>query len=262
MPHKPLGLPAEYQKTPEYFDLMTRHEEDDAKNIVIEKLLKEHDVRTVLDMTCGTGSQVLFLAKRGYEVMGSDFSSALLEIARAKAKKEKIDVQFIDGDMRTLKPGKFDAVITIANAVGHLTKSGFAKAMRNINSNLKDNGIYIFDIFNLEAMTDKTVDDLAMDFERTTHDSTKIHATQSSTIDRKSGLLTSYDTRTILQKGHTTPQISKSQFTLQIYAAKELQSMLQQNGFEVLHHYGMDKSKFSNTTTLNILTVARKKLSI
>jgi hypothetical protein len=50
--------------------------------------------------------------------------------------------------MRTLKIGLFDAVITISNAVGHLTKAGFEKAMRSINKNLKEGGIYIFDIFN------------------------------------------------------------------------------------------------------------------
>ena len=73
----------------------------------------------------------------------------------------KIDVKFIDGDMRTLKAGKFDAVITIFNAVGHLTKASFVKAMKNIHQNLKSGGIYVFDILNLEAMTDTVVSDLA-----------------------------------------------------------------------------------------------------
>jgi SAM-dependent methyltransferase len=51
-------------------------------------------------------------------------------------------------------PEYFDAVITIFNAVGHLTKSGFEKAIRNIHRNLNAGGIYVFDILNLEAMTD------------------------------------------------------------------------------------------------------------
>jgi 2-polyprenyl-3-methyl-5-hydroxy-6-metoxy-1,4-benzoquinol methylase len=33
-------------------------------------------------MTCGTGSQVFYLADRGYEVIGSDFSPALIEQAQ------------------------------------------------------------------------------------------------------------------------------------------------------------------------------------
>src|SRR3990167_10484589 len=100
--HK-LGLPLEYQQMPEYFDAHNMSEQTEVKNALIEKLLKEQRVKTVFDMTCGTGSQVFYLAERGYEVMGSDFSPALLDIARSKAKKMNRDITFIDGDMRDSK---------------------------------------------------------------------------------------------------------------------------------------------------------------
>lgn len=73
----------------------------------------------------------------------------MLKIARRNAKQEKINVSLLQGDMRNISVGKFDAAITIFNAIGHLTKSGFEKAMRNIHRNLHDGGIYVFDIFNL-----------------------------------------------------------------------------------------------------------------
>jgi len=68
-------------------------------------------------MTCGTGSQVFYLAVRGYEVVGSDFSPALLDRARSKAKEMNRNIIFIDGDIRKVNAGKFDAVITIFNAM-------------------------------------------------------------------------------------------------------------------------------------------------
>ncbi len=122
--HK-LGLPIEYQQMPEYFDAHNINAQTETKNSFIEKLLKEQKVKTVLDMTCGTGSQVFYLTEHGYDVVGSDFSPALLERARAKAKKIDRSITFIDGDMRTLQVGKFDAVITIFNAIGHVTKADF-----------------------------------------------------------------------------------------------------------------------------------------
>ena len=112
---------------------------------------------------------------------GGDISPALLEIARTKAHNEKIDIKFIDGDMRTLKVGKFDAVITIFNAVGHLTKAGFVKAIKNIHQNLKSGGIYIFDILNLEAMTDTVVADLAYCVNKK-FNGTQMYIVQFSTI--------------------------------------------------------------------------------
>ncbi|MES2677429.1 MAG: class I SAM-dependent methyltransferase [Pseudomonadota bacterium] len=255
MTHK-LGLPLEYKKLPQYFDAHNICDDTDLKNSVVEKLLKKHKVKTVLDLTCGTGSQVFFLAKRGYKVVGADFSPALLEIARGKAKKEKMSLKFIDGDMRTIKVGSFDAAITMFNAVGHLTKSGFEKAMRNIHGNLKDGGIYVFDIFNLEAMNDKVVSDFSIHSHRIVGD-TQIHNVQCSTIDRKNGFLTSYDNCTI-QKNADKPVRINNKFSLQIYTAKELRDMLARNGFKTLDHFGIDGSKFLEKKSTSILTVAKK----
>ncbi|WP_341749029.1 class I SAM-dependent methyltransferase [Candidatus Tisiphia endosymbiont of Sialis lutaria] len=252
-----LGLPLEYKKLPEYFDAHNINDDTDKINGVIENLLRERNVQTVLDLTCGTGSQVFFLAKRGYKITGADFSPALLKIARERAYNEKVDVKFIDGDMRTLKVGAFDAVITIFNAVGHLTKVGFEKAMRNIYQNLNNNGIYIFDIFNLDAMTDSTVIDMAMQFQKKVSN-TKIYSTQCSIIDRENSYLTSYDTH-MIQKNADKPKRFYNKFSLQIYTAKELQEMLTINGFETIDQYGIDGSEFLKDRTINILTVAKKK---
>ena len=254
--HK-LGLPFEYQQMPEYFDAHNISEETEAKNALIEKLLKEQKVKTVLDMTCGTGSQVFYLAERGYEVIGSDFSPALIEKARSKAKKMNRNITFIDGDMRNVKVGKFDAVITIFNAIGHLTKADFEKALQNIHANLKDGGVYIFDIFNLQAITDEIIDDFAMDIENIVN-GVKIRNIQHSEIDRENGLLTSHDHYTISKEG-CEPEIHTNSFSLQIYTAEELQAMLSRNGFEIVGQYDMDGNDFIAEKSLNILTVARKK---
>ena len=160
------------------------------------KAVKRDQVKTVLDMTCGTVSQVFYLAEHGYEVVGSDFSPALIQIARDKAVKIGKQITFITGDMREISVGKFDAVITIFNAIGHLTKADFEKALQNIHANLKDYGMYIFDIFNLQAITDDIVNDFAMDIESVLN-GVKIRNVQHSEIDRKNGLLTSHDHYTI-----------------------------------------------------------------
>lgn len=254
--HK-LGLPLEYQQMPEYFDAHNISKDTEAKNAFIEKLLKEQKVKTVLDMTCGTGSQVFYLSERGYEVVGSDFSPALLDKARSKAKEKNRHITFIDGDMRTVKIGKFDAVITIFNAIGHLTKADFEKALQNIHVNLKDSGIYIFDIFNLQAITDQVIDAFKMDIETVVND-VKIRNIQHSEIDREHGLLISHDRYIILRK-NGEPEIHTNTFSLQIYTTAELQAMLERNGFKVIGQYDMHGNKFVAEKSLNILTVAKKK---
>lgn len=251
-----LGLPLEYQQMPEYFDAHNISEDTEAKNSLIETLLKEQRVKTVLDMTCGTGSQVFHLSEKGYEVIGSDFSPALLTIARDKAKGINRKITFIEGDVRALKAGKFDAVITIFNAIGHLTQVDFEKALLNIRDNLKDTGIYVFDIFNLQAISDDVIDDFSMDIESIV-DGVKMPNVQHSEIDTEEGLLTSCD-RYIITKENSDPEIHKNNFSLKVYTAEELKKILENNGFEIVHQYDMDGSDFIDTKSLNILTVARK----
>jgi ubiquinone/menaquinone biosynthesis C-methylase UbiE len=252
-----LGLPFEYQQMPEYFDAHNINEQTEVKNALIEKLLREQKVKTVLDMTCGTGSQVFYLAERGYEVTGSDFSPALIEQARMKAKKMKRDLTFIDGDMRNIEVGKFDAVITIFNAIGHLTKIDFEKALQNIHANLVDGGIYVFDIFNLQAITDVVIDSFAMDV-KSMVDDIEIRNIQHSEIDRENGLLTSHDEYTFTKKANA-PEIHKNSFSLQIYTSTELQIMLERNGFKVIGQYDMNGNDFVADKSLNILIVAQMK---
>ena len=257
--HK-LGLPFEYQQMPEYFDAHNVSAETEVKNALIEKLLKEQRVNTVLDMTCGTGSQVFYLTDRGYEVVGSDFSPALIKMARHKAEKAGKNITFLDGDMRDLHVGKFDAVITIFNAIGHLTKTDFEIALQNIRANLKDDGVYILDIFNLQAITDEIIDNFTMDIQSVVNGA-KIRNVQHSEIDRKNGFLISHDHYTIA-KDASEPKIHTNRFSLQIYTTEELEIMLARNGFEVLHQYDMEGNDFIANKSLNILTVARKKKGI
>lgn len=251
-----LGLPFEYQKFPEYFDAININETTDEKNAVIEQLLKTQQVKTVFDMTCGTGSQVFYLGERGYQVTGSDFSPALLKIARQKAKVKKIPVEFIDGDVRNLKIGSFDAVITMFNAIGHLTKAGFSKALNNISSNLREGGIYIFDILNLQAMNDKVVSDLSYHAHKKINNS-QIHLVQCSTIDRNKSRLTSYD-QYIIQNNVNKPKVYSEKFSLQIYTAKELRDLLAKHHFKTIAQYDINGKAFISNKSLSILTVAKK----
>ena len=260
MKSEELGLPIEYQQYPEYFDIPSNAHNANEKNKVIEKLLGKYKAKTVLDMACGTGSQVFHLVKLGYQVTGSDFSPRLLDIARNKALEKNAAVQFIDGDMRKVQLGQFDAVITIDNAIGHLVKDDFNIAIKNIYDNLKNGGIYIFDILNLDAMTDEVIeaDSKKMTGESVTTDGTAIHNARRTTIDRDNGYLTS-DEMIIVQKDGQQKKI-KNQCSLKIYTMIELKKMLSKNGFKVVEQRKIDAYTFhQDDAGYSILTVAEKE---
>jgi ubiquinone/menaquinone biosynthesis C-methylase UbiE len=226
-------------------------------NQLVEKLLRKSRVKTVLDITCGTGSQTFWLKKRGFEVIGSDINSKMLRIARQKAKKEKLGLKFLKCDMRTLRVGEFDAVISIFNAVGHLTKRDFEKTMKNIHRNLNINGVYVFDIFNLSYfLKGNNITKLTIDWQESKGNK-KVRDVQFSTIDGN-GVLGSYTTSFIQDKSGKLKNLGTSGQTLQIYRSNELKRMLEKTGFKVLGQYDLDGSKLNIEKSERIITVARK----
>ncbi len=159
--------------------------------------------------------------------------------------------------MRTIKVGKFDSAITIYNAIGHLTKADFEKALRNIGRNLNWSGLYIFDIdnrnMNYKSSNARDIDATWMVGKAT------IHKIQKCKLNRRTGMLAMRDLLTI-RKGSSKPEmLSKTRWTMQLYSAEELREILARNGFEVLEQIGMDGSKFSDRNTPNILTIAQKR---
>ncbi|MBX3710073.1 MAG: class I SAM-dependent methyltransferase [Gammaproteobacteria bacterium] len=226
-------------------------------NQTIEQILKKYKIETTLDLTCGTGSQVFWLAKRGFHAIGYDINAKMLSIAKSKAKKEKLNIKFRKGDMRITKAGHFDAVLTIFNAIGHLTKRDFEKAMRNIHANLNPDGLYIFDIFNLNfLLKDDTITKLTIDIQKRMGNKT-IREIQYSTIN-KNGILASYD---IYHKqiGDGKPKIDQAFQILQVYNAKQLKEILHRNGFKVLKQCNIDGSTFNDKKSERILVIAKKQ---
>ncbi len=249
-----LGLPLEYSNLSNYYDLLTQ-ENNESTHLAIDKILRENQAKTVLDLTCGTGAQVIWLTKKGFQVVGSDQSHELLKIASEKAKDAGFSISFHHGDMREVRLGKFDAVITIFNAIGHLTKKDFETTLKNIKGNLKPGGIYIFDIFNLQALTDEAVKNLAMDIKKSLNETTIRHI-QTSILDRLSGRLTSFD-EFYIQEGSEKSVTIREKFSLQLYTADELEELLVRNGFEIVGQYGLDGSSFSKLQSERILTAGR-----
>lgn len=79
--------------------------------------------RTVLDVSCGIGTQTFALAGRGYSVVGSDLSAKQVERARREADLRGLAVDFTVGDMRAAHGAHgtgFDIVISCDNSVPHL----------------------------------------------------------------------------------------------------------------------------------------------
>ncbi|NKB47160.1 MAG: methyltransferase domain-containing protein [Legionellales bacterium] len=225
-------------------------------NQLIENVLQENNVKTVLDLACGTGSQVFWLTEKGFDVVGIDINDKMLSIARQKANQKGIALRFENGDMRSNQGGQFDAVLTIFNAIGHLTKADFEVALQNIHTNLKSGGLYLFDIFNLEYLQHKdNITKLTIDWQKKSGE-VMTREIQYSTIS-SDGVLASYDIYHE-QQGNHAPEIRTAVQTLQVYSAEQLRVLLKRNGFEVVQQTDINGSALKRQESERLLTIARK----
>lgn len=228
-------------------------------NALLEQILKQYGVTTVLDLTCGTGSQVFWLKDAGFDVVGSDINALMLNIAQEKAKEKNAEIQFLKGDCRNIHVGEFDAVITIFNAIGHLTREDFDQTIQNVKLNLKANGIYVFDIFNLDYLTyQNNISRLTIDW-MTVLNGRNVREIQFSTIT-DDGVLASYSTYIPHDEyvSDAAPGSKGYTNTLQVYSAHELKEILQKSGFIVLDQIGINGEPFLELETERILTIAQK----
>lgn len=245
-----------YDKFAKHYHAMDLANVDYEKtNRFLDKIFKKYKVKTVLDMTCGTGAQSINLAKRGYKVTASDISKGMLEVAKKKAKGLKI--KFYHGDIRTAKYGKFDAVIAIFNAIGHLTKKEFEIAVKNVAENLKENGLFIFDIINLKFLK-KTFRyyefiDVAREVE-----GVKYVRFNNNSLDLKKGIM-KVDQKTYIQERNKKPEVHREVWDMQVYTADELKSLLERNSFKIAKLYGREGKEFTENKSFSIFVIAKKK---
>jgi ubiquinone/menaquinone biosynthesis C-methylase UbiE len=85
--------------------------------IVGESLCESLDLRAgqkVLDVACGNGAASLAAARRFCTVTGLDYVKSLLVRGEERARAERLDVAFVEGDAEALPfiDGQFDAVIS------------------------------------------------------------------------------------------------------------------------------------------------------
>ncbi len=112
---------------------------DEIETDCLFSLFQPKKNQKVLDVCCGTANFSIKLAKAGCQVTGLDISKKMLEIAKEKIDREKLDIKLIEGDCSTisLEENYYDAIIS-------MTGFEFIKnpitAYRNIMKYLKPGG--------------------------------------------------------------------------------------------------------------------------
>ena len=132
-----------HKKTLEIYDDIAEEyanvfDNDTSDNIYLDEFLSSLAPHSrILDLGCGTGRNTAYFHEKGFSVVGVDFSSEMLRIAREKYP----NIDFREGDMRdvSFEEGSFDAV-SLAYSLFHLEDQDAYKMLGIVRSILTTEG--------------------------------------------------------------------------------------------------------------------------
>jgi SAM-dependent methyltransferase len=135
-----------------YYDIIYSDKDYERECDFLEAIFRMHSKimpKKILDGGCGTGGHAIPLAKRGYEVTGIDSSEEMINIAKEKASKSGVNIDFKVMDLRELKLNKkFDACILMFAVIDYLINTkDLLKALTNIRGILENGSLLVFDFW-------------------------------------------------------------------------------------------------------------------
>lgn len=171
--------------------------------------------KTNLDICCGTGVLCNYFKSQNISSKGIDISEGMIK----KAKENFPEIDFICEDASNYKDDtKYDFATCTDDAINHITDKNLLKRIfNNVHGNLRDGGLFVFDIDDYEFIVDKNI----------TKSIDENHMLKYN-IDQKEGLI------------HTHVMYYENnelKFTTDVYekdySIEEIKELLNETGFEM-----------------------------
>lgn len=224
-----------------------------------KKWLPENkDDRRILELCCGTGRLTLPIAKEGYNICGVDYTSSMLEQAKAKASEAGLEINFIEADIRTLNlQEKFDFIFIPFNSIHHLYRNeDLFKALKRVENHLKEGGLFLLDCFNpnIQYIVEGEKEQKVV-AEYTTSDGREVLIKQ----------IMYYESATQINRIEWHYFINGEFHSIQnmdmrLFFPQELDSYLECAGFNVLHKFGsFEEEVFNDNSEKQIYVLSFNK---
>ncbi len=141
---------APYEMLARIYDSVMSHVNYDKWADYIIEIVNRHNVQVqrILDISCGTGTLCLKLARKEYSVFGSDASLPMLKIARKKTLDLNKEIPFWRANMINFALNfEPDLIISLYDSMNYLlTEAEWGKCLSGVYHALREGGLFIFDV--------------------------------------------------------------------------------------------------------------------
>ncbi len=214
----------------------------------IVELLEVRPPDRVLDLACGVGRHSLELARQGFRVVGVDRTRPYIEEARARARRDGLSVEFVEGDMRDFcRPESFEGAFLFFTSFGFFEdRSEDRKVLENLWSSLVPGGRILLEMRGKEVMARTYVP------VPTWYEGEGVYLLEEVRVE--AGWDTVRTRWTVVASG----RVQAFTFRLRLYSAREIRDMLEDVGFEDVRVYGGLKGEPYDHTAQRLVVVARR----
>jgi SAM-dependent methyltransferase len=200
---------------------------------LVWRLLELEPGLELLDLACGHGRIANALAERGMRVTGLDATPYFLELARADAAERGVEVDYVEGDMRSLPwEGRFDRVLNWFTSFGYFEDEENRRVLEEAYRALKPGGLLAVNMPHRDRLLQVYQDDIV-----TERDSDLM--IDRHRLDLQTGRL--HTERTVIRGGERRT----FEFFVRLLTAAELRDWLLGAGFSEATAYGDDGAPIS-----------------
>jgi len=138
---------ANYEILAKYYDELLSNEED--LSLWID-YVKQKDCKDILELASGSGLLAKRLKQEGYNVIASDISKDMQEIAKNNFDGEYLLLNMIDYSLDK----KFNLIICICDSFNYLYEEEIESFIKCAYNHLNDNGRLIFDMHSIKRLAE------------------------------------------------------------------------------------------------------------
>ena len=208
----------------------------------------------VLDMGCGTGILTEMMYRKGYDMIGVDFSEDMLNIAMEKKAKNGDNILYLCQDMRELELySTVGTVYSVCDSLNYiLDEEELAEVFKLVNNYLYPGGVFIFD-FNTtykyrEVIGDATIaenrENCSFIWENYYDPEKEINEYDLTVFVRREGELFERFTETHFQRG---------------YRSEQMKALVERAGMKVLELMDADTGEAVTAVSERVYIVAREQ---
>lgn len=230
-----------------YHLLYQNRNESEAENFIknLTHFLHLENGAEILDLACGKGRHAMILHQLGFEVLGADLSENSINEAK---KNEKDGLTFQVQDMREMIPQKqFDAVFNLFTSFGYFEDtSDNVKVIQAVFQMLKSKGILVIDFMNVHRVLDVMITQ-----------ETKVVSGIQFELHRK------YSGTHIIKEINFKDGEQNFSYQEKVQALKkeDFESLLQNNGFSLMHIFGdYNLNSFDKNLSDRLILIAQKNV--